>query len=37
MITSVTVCSTWMRGIHLDEEPLVGVEIVEELDRAGVV
>ena len=37
MITSVTVCSTWMRGFISMKNHSLRVEIVEELDRAGVV
>ena len=37
MTISVTVCSTWMRGFTSMKENAPGVDVDEELDRAGVV
>ena len=35
--TSVTVCSTWMRGFISMKKHSLRVDVDEELDRAGVV
>ena len=37
VMTSVTVCSTWMRGFISMKNHSLAVKVVQELDRAGVV